>query len=224
VCSIPLSLSPLGEQSRRVPEFPRFWSSGASRTRAAYQTASPLSLPLSEGTHRRKNIIARNVHGHATRERVAPPAECFRNRRSKLAPFFFTRERARERAAPAVELRWSLPLRSITPLIIFKSGVTRRPLLAVTGGSSAPRCAAPVHYTRRMELLRYFIISLTLSGGLLPTRIILEYRTRCLQRSARSLSLSFSASLSFLPLSSCSATRCAPQPLRSCRSRRQISD
>jgi len=55
------------------------------------------------------------------RNDASPPAEFSKSaRRDRL----FSHA---ARAAPPAELRWSLPLRSITPLIMFKSGVTRRP-------------------------------------------------------------------------------------------------
>jgi len=85
------------------------------------------------------------------RSDASPPAE-FSKSAKQAHLFSYT-------AAPPAELRWSLPLRSITPLIIFKSGVTRRLCTRRYEGSATP----PTHYTRRMELLRYFVISLTLS-------------------------------------------------------------
>lgn len=88
--------------------------------------------------HMRKGVIAQLVifTDSAAMERwngaTRRLPRSFRNRRSKLAFFLHT-------AAPPAELRWSLPLRSITPLIMFKSGVTRRPCTRRYEGSTTPR-------------------------------------------------------------------------------------
>lgn len=126
----------------------------------------------------RKSVIARLViftdsaAPSMKRSDVSPPAEFSKS--AKQARLFS------HTAAPPAELRWSLPLRSITPLIMFKSGVTRRPYTRRYGGSATP----PAHYTRRMELLRYFVISLTLSGD--------SFRPNCRDHPRRRILLAMS--------------------------------
>lgn len=74
-------------------------------------------------------------------------------------------------AAVGAELRWWLPLRSITPLIIFKSYVIQRWPLPVTDDQPWRESAVSVHYTHvECNFFCYLVISLTLSGVSLTER------------------------------------------------------